>query len=97
MVAAASSFGAGGGGFAGEVISRITEKAFCDLKCSPHRITLPDIPSPSTPGLTKYYYPHYSDIVYKVLFMVGKDNVVLSLQSDSVPLDVPNNSFMGPF
>src|SRR3989338_3528524 len=63
------------GGFAGEVISRVCEKAYSSLKSPPQRITLPDIPSPSTCGLTKFYYPRYPDIVKKILAMLGKENI----------------------
>lgn len=85
------------GGFAGEVIARVTEKAFTDLKTSPQRITLPDSPTPSTPGLTKYYYPQVYGIVRKILEMLGKENLEINFESDLIPLDVPDKSFTGPF
>ncbi len=82
-------------GFAGEVIARVSEKAFGALKTAPHRITLPDVPTPTSRGLTKYYYPHYADIVKKVAEMTGKD--IPPLIERKEPLDVPDSSFTGPF
>ncbi len=84
------------GGFAGEIIARVSEKLFSHLKAPPSRITVPDFPSPSTPALTKYYYPRYNDIVIKVMEMLGKkDN--LTFPTETEPLDVPDASFTGPF
>ena len=85
------------GGFAGEIIARVVEKEFAALKCPPQRITLPDHPTPSTPGLTKYYYPRMPQIVKKILEMVGRTDVELPVEDESVPLDVPDKSFTGPF
>lgn len=85
------------GGFAGEIISRVSEKAFNSLKCPPQRITLPDIPTPTSQGLTKYYYPSYNDIVKKVLLMVGREDILVPEKDQSIHLDVPDKSFTGPF
>ncbi len=84
------------GGFAGEIISRITEKEFASLHCAPQRITLPDHPTPSTPGLTKYYYPRAKHIVEKACLMLGRGDIIYE-EDLSIPLDVPDNSFTGPF
>ncbi|MBS3113787.1 alpha-ketoacid dehydrogenase subunit beta [Candidatus Woesearchaeota archaeon] len=91
------------GGFAGEIIARISEKAFEYLKVPPQRITLPDIPSPSTPALTKYYYPRHIDIIQKVCQMTGKPTsqithlIELERKKEPQHLDVPNKEFTGPF
>ena len=90
------------GGFAGEVIARVTEKHLNYLKTPPQRITLPDIPTPTSPGLTKYYYPLYINIVERVLKMLNKDNLFLKIlptikKRKDAKLDVPDNSFTGPF
>lgn len=84
------------GGFAGEIIARISEKLFSQLKTPPARITLPDIPSPSTPGLTKYYYPRYTDIVIKVMEILGRKET-LTFPAEKSPIDIPDASFTGPF
>jgi len=91
------------GGFAGEVIARVTEKAFKYLKSPPQRITLPDIPTPTSRGLTKYYYPSYEKIIQKVFRMLERSSDELNKlltenkRDESIPLDVPDKSFTGPF
>jgi pyruvate dehydrogenase E1 component beta subunit len=91
------------GGIASEVIAGVVEKSCTKLKCAPQRLTLPDAPTPSSRGLSKYYYPLSVDIVKKSLIMTGLDQnkkeikeVLKSLKSD-IPLDVPDLSFTGPF
>ncbi len=91
------------GGIAGEIIAQITEaETFKSLTVAPQRIALPDIPTPSSPGLTKNFYPNHLTIVEKVFEMLGRDKndfkVVLN-QKDllSKPHDVPDLSFQGPF
>lgn len=91
------------GGFAGEIIARVSEKAFECLQAPPQRITLPDIPSPSTPALTKHYYPRHIDIIQRVCEIVGKPTSQIAhiieseLKKEPRYLDVPNKEFTGPF
>jgi pyruvate/2-oxoglutarate/acetoin dehydrogenase E1 component len=35
----------------------VTEEAFDGVKAAPIRVTLPDIPTPTTRSLSNYYYP----------------------------------------
>jgi acetoin:2,6-dichlorophenolindophenol oxidoreductase subunit beta len=51
------------GGFAGEIVARVTEEAFDALRAAPIRVTLPDIPTPTTRALSNYYYPTPGHIV----------------------------------
>ena len=81
-------------GFAGDLIARVAENEFANLRRAPERITLPDLPTPSTPGLTRYYYPRVSHIVNKVIDMLGKEKVDYK---ENEPLDIPDKSFTGPF
>ena len=91
------------GGVAAEVITRVTEKGFKYLRLPPQRISLPDIPTPSTPSLTSDFYPTNVTIIKKVLDMLGKNENDLDLimkheqKVNSVPSDVPDRSFTGPF
>jgi len=86
------------GGFSGEIVSRIAEKAFFDLKCPPERIALPDCPTPTSPALDKYYYPRVPDIVAIARRMLGTKDIELDLHfTTEVPLDLPDKSFTGPF
>ncbi|HLC49314.1 MAG TPA: transketolase C-terminal domain-containing protein [Candidatus Andersenbacteria bacterium] len=91
------------GGIAGEIIARVVEKHMDVLKKPPARIALPDMPAPSSPGLTKFYYPNIEMIMRKACNIIGKDPVVVAkvLAEDTslsaTPHDVPNSSYMGPF
>jgi len=88
------------GGFAGEIIAQVVANSFSDLKTAPKRITLPDLPTPTTPGLTKYHYPRYADIAKKVVEMLGRNEGEIGTvlkEKINIPLDVPDLSFTGPF
>lgn len=85
-------------GYAGEIVSRVCEKAFDSLACAPIRVTLPDSPTPTTRALTNYYYPTSAHIVAAVLRTLGLsapdpfDDV-----SPEDYLDVPDKRYTGPF
>ena len=89
------------GSVTGEIIARICESAFKELLAAPQRLAAPDIPTPSTPGLTKNFYPRAGTIAEKVFDILNKDkNIlkkVLNQQAESRPHDVPDLSFRGPF
>lgn len=91
------------GGVAAEVITRVMETGFKYLRHRPQRISLPDIPTPSTPSLTSHFYPTNITIITKVLDMLGKNEKKLELLMDYeqkvnlIPSDVPDRSFTGPF
>ena len=51
------------GGFAGEIVARVVEKALDRLKHPPIRVTLPDLPTPTTRALANYLYPTVGHIV----------------------------------
>ena len=91
------------GGIAGEIIARVVTKNMGILKAMPARIGLPDMPTPSSPGLTKYYYPNIETIMVAACKMVEKDasGIKKILAEDpavfAVPHDIPNASYMGPF
>lgn len=86
-------------GFSAEVVARVTEEAFNELKSPPVRIGLPDCPTPTTPELAKHYYPRFHDIVRAARKMFGLDGRKerLSELMSSLPLDIPDVSFTGPF
>jgi pyruvate dehydrogenase E1 component beta subunit len=92
------------GGFAGEVIARVLEKINEPLKTSPKRITLPDIPTPSSKSLTKKYYPNYITIIEKVFEMLDYSERKLNgfllsnkLNKNIGSKDQPYKEFIGPF
>ncbi len=84
------------GGYASEIISQVSELAFTNLKSGPKKISPPDIPTPSSPGLTKFYYPRYPDIIRKISLILGKELIVPDIM-ENIPLDVPDSTFTGPF
>ena len=92
------------GSFSGEIITRVVEKAFSHLKSAPKRITLPDIPTPTTRALTKYYYPTHINIIKGIFKMLGYSDKELGdfLLSNKINQnlrgsDVPDDDFKGPF
>jgi pyruvate/2-oxoglutarate/acetoin dehydrogenase E1 component len=91
------------GGFAGEIVARVTEQAFDALKAAPIRVTLPDIPTPTTRALSNYYYPTPGHIVAAVRRVLGlasdeaRDDLWADIAPEDKSLDVPDKSFSGPF
>ncbi|MBI4149112.1 alpha-ketoacid dehydrogenase subunit beta [Candidatus Woesearchaeota archaeon] len=95
------------GGFAGEILARAAEKAFPRLKAAPQRITVPDLPTPSTRALARHYYPRHVDIIRKACEIMGKKGeeiARLAAAADIIPaegelrfMDVPDERFTGPF
>jgi pyruvate/2-oxoglutarate/acetoin dehydrogenase E1 component len=89
------------GGFAGEILAICAEEALSFLKAPPRRVTYPDELSPSSWQQANHYYPTSEDIVVGALEMLERPTRPLleeilqrRLQR---PLDVPDNSFTGPF
>lgn len=91
------------GGLASEILARVAEGDLLVLKASPRRLTLPDIPTPSAPALTRHYYPSYREIVGAVVEMTGGDvqpwreRWRLEETQRTVPYDIPDQHFTGPF
>lgn len=90
------------GGIAAEVVAGVAEECFSELKEAPRRICLKDIPTPSSPALTKEYYPGAIDIIKSVMESLKKnqsdiDKVLQNVKSEDKPHDVPDSSFTGPF
>jgi pyruvate dehydrogenase E1 component beta subunit len=86
------------GGFAGEIVARVVEKAFDRLKHSPVRVTLPDLPTPTTRALSNYFYPTVGHIVSAARATLGlttEDPFANIGPADR--LDVPDATFKGPF
>lgn len=86
-------------GVGAEIVARVVEKLFNKLKSAPKRIGLPEIPSPSSPALTKNYYPDRFTIAHEILTMLNNNALIISeiFPPTSVPHDVPDINFTGPF
>ena len=83
---------------AGEIVARVTEECWNELKIAPRRITMPDIPEPTSFELTKDYYVDAVKIIEEVINMMEEDidmnTIGISRRS---PHDVPGDWFKGPF
>lgn len=87
-------------GFSAEVVAQVTESAFESLKAAPVRVALPEGPSPSSPALSRHFYPRASDLARAAadLLDIRDRQWLIDLAKDSsVPLDVPDAFFRGPF
>ena len=91
------------GGFAGELVSQVAERAFDSLRKAPVRIGLPDHPVPTSPFMAAEYYPDAKVIADAIIDLVGLSRSgtgyhrlekTLSTQNKH---DVPNRDFYGPF
>jgi pyruvate dehydrogenase E1 component beta subunit len=81
-------------GLSAEILALAAEGAFDALKAAPARLTLPECPIPSTPGLAGECYPRANDIAAAAARMLGKKYRPRPVPK---PLDVPDASFTGPF
>jgi pyruvate dehydrogenase E1 component beta subunit len=84
-------------GVSAELIALATEQAFADLRCPPRRVALPDTLTPTSHAVAQYYYPRAVD-----LYQVACEMLQLPYQEKEAPLgsmqlDVPDQSFTGPF
>ncbi len=84
-------------GFAAEVVSRVAERGLRDLKQPPIRITLPDVPTPTTRALANYYYPLVEDIAAAARRLTGRPAKPAPEIKPDALLDVPDPTFTGPF
>lgn len=86
------------GSVAGEVVARVAMEKFSALHVAPARLAMPDVPEPTSVGLTKGFYIRAADIAVQILSMMGKnaDQVKVDLP-EPAPHDVPGDWFKGPF
>jgi pyruvate/2-oxoglutarate/acetoin dehydrogenase E1 component len=84
-------------GFAAEILARVAESCLTELKAPPVRITLPDLPTPTTRALANYYYPSRYDIAAAARRLCGRPAKPEKPIEPGDFLDVPDTSFSGPF
>jgi pyruvate dehydrogenase E1 component beta subunit len=89
-------------GIGSELLAKVSEDAFFDLKKPPKRIGLPDIHAPTSPTLSKEFYPTPKEIgliILKMLSLTISDKWKKNLEElkPAEPLDVPFIDFNGPF
>jgi pyruvate dehydrogenase E1 component beta subunit len=86
------------GSVSGEIVARVTTDAFSDLRAAPIRIAQPDIPEPTSPGLTEGFHVTARTIAEGVFRSLSRtDPSDLSSLDVSTPHDVPGLWFSGPF
>ena len=84
--------------FASEIVSLVSRLGFSYLKQAPEIITAPDIPEPTSYGVTGHFKFNSADIAIKVIDMLGKEAKSFNLDELlDIQHDVPNSSFIGPF
>jgi pyruvate dehydrogenase E1 component beta subunit len=83
-------------GFGAEVSALAAEEIFVQLRCAPRRIACPDYPVPASPALAAEYYPRAVHVAAAVRRMMERSPRDVEEQS-TVPLDVPDATFRGPF
>ena len=86
------------GSVAGEIVARVSIDKFSSLKVAPARLAMPDVPEPTSFGLTKNFYIRASDIAKKVLKMMNKNSHQVDIDlPEPNPHDIPGEWFKGPF
>jgi pyruvate/2-oxoglutarate/acetoin dehydrogenase E1 component len=81
-----------------EIIARVSMNRMSKLKCAPVRLAMPDIPEPTSFGLTIGFFIRAAEIASTAMNMLGKDGnrARLSLR-EPIPHDIPGAWFTGPF
>lgn len=84
-------------GISAEIAALVAEKGFNLLKTKIKRLGLPEAPSPSSPGLNKYFYPSEADMGRAVAELLD-----IKIDCDRLGIcefvsDVPGDYFTGPF
>jgi len=86
-----------GFGVSAEISALVAEKGFDFLKTGIRRIGLPDAPVPTSPGLSKYYYPSEAEICRTIAEILDIDINFIESEFSEVVNDVPDKLFHGPF
>ena len=87
-----------------EIVSRIAEESFGVLRKAPRRLGLPDHPTPSSISLASAYYStteHIAEAICELASLekkfTNRVKELLSKSRRSQPIDVPHETFKGPF
>lgn len=85
-------------GISAEIVATVAETLKEPLKAPPQRVASPDFPSPTSPALAADYWPRAGHVANAVRKTLGLDPSPEFLEVRSGQrLDVPDNSFKGPF
>jgi len=83
--------------FASEVISQVSRNCFASLKSAPQMICAPDIPEPTSHGVTEEFKFSAVNIGKKIMEMTTNKDDMDWTGLKNVPHDAPNSTYMGPF
>ncbi|WP_019939033.1 alpha-ketoacid dehydrogenase subunit beta [Bordetella sp. FB-8] len=90
--------GAETGSIAGEIVARVAIERMGSLKLAPARLAMPDVPEPTSFGMTKGFYVRAGDVAHKVLDMLALERGDVDAHLvEPIPHDVPGAWFTGPF
>jgi len=90
--------GAQTGSIAGEIIARAAMEHHDEMLVAPRRLAMPDVPEPTSFGLTRGFYIRSSNIFQEVMNMLGKTpKSGVNPLVEPTPHDVPGKWFKGPF
>ena len=90
--------GAQTGSIAGEIIARAAMEHHDEMLVAPRRLAMPDVPEPTSFGLTRGFYVRSSNIFEEVMNMLGKTpKSGVNPLVEPAPHDVPGTWFKGPF
>jgi pyruvate/2-oxoglutarate/acetoin dehydrogenase E1 component len=85
-------------GIAAEVISQAAQKSFARLKSAPKCVTLPHIPTPTSPALADHFYPGHRDLMIAAHSALDlQAPLPPALPQESQWRDTPDPSFIGPY
>lgn len=86
------------GGVAGEIVARVSQRCWSDLRAAPRRLAMPDAPEATSPALTKHYHVRAEHIAKSIGELLGRPVESASLAAArNHPHDVPGDWFKGPF
>ncbi len=81
-----------------EIIAQISITNFNHLSSPPSQLAMPNVPEPTSFGLTKNFYIRAADIANRVFNILGVKGVDASDEiPEPTPHDVPGDWFKGPF
>ena len=85
------------GSFGSEVISQVSRYCFGALRSAPQMIAAPDVPEPTSHGVTEEFKFGAKDIAEKILEMTERNLDADLTYLKNAPHDAPNSTYMGPF
>lgn len=86
------------GSVAGEIVAKVSSEKFSYLKSAPVRLAHPDVPEPTSFGLTREFYIRSKAITGKIyeILTITNEQFAKNYQ-DPTPHDIPGEWFKGPF